>query len=182
MRFYTCPDDSADRPETARLTIATSTTKPPSPPRITAASPSGYLKPFTKAVGLQPAIPRRVAPQQSPLPLHQSPTIIAQFQSSEPTKIPLLNFTAGYRQTRAPQALAKDGPKGRDRLRHSNRNPETKRLIASARQGAIGVIYPNLPWLMRFNSRPINAGRYLIGWRGLSESLRRRICGCALLP
>ena len=35
-------------------------------------------------VSLQPAIPRRVAPQQSPLPLHQSPTIIAQFQSSEP--------------------------------------------------------------------------------------------------
>jgi hypothetical protein len=137
---------------------------------------------FPSRVSLQPAIPRRVAPQQSPLPLHQSPTIIAQFQSSEPTKIPLLNFTAGYRQTRAPQALAKDGPKGRDRLRHSNRNPETKRLIASARQGAIGVIYPNLPWLMRFNSRPINAGRYLIGWRGLSESLRRRICGCALLP
>jgi hypothetical protein len=26
----------------------------------------------------QPAIPRRVAPQQSPLPLHQSPTIVAQ--------------------------------------------------------------------------------------------------------
>ena len=63
-----------------------------------------------------------------------------------------------------------------------NRDPETKRLIASARQGAIGVIYPDLPWLMRFNSRPINAGRYLIGWRGLSESLRKRICGCALLP
>src|SRR6202045_2335668 len=46
-------------------------------------------------VSLQPAIPRRVAPQQSPLPLHQSPTIIAQFYSSEPIKIPLLNFTAG---------------------------------------------------------------------------------------
>ena len=29
-------------------------------------------------VSLQPAIPRRVAPQQSPLPLHQSPTIVAQ--------------------------------------------------------------------------------------------------------
>src|SRR5216683_5778428 len=27
-------------------------------------------------VSLQPAIPRRVAPQQSPLPLHQSPTIV----------------------------------------------------------------------------------------------------------
>ena len=32
-------------------------------------------------VSLQPAVPRRVAPQQSPLPLHQSPTILAQFQS-----------------------------------------------------------------------------------------------------
>jgi hypothetical protein len=31
-------------------------------------------------VSLQPAIPRRVAPQQSPLPLHQSPTIAAQSQ------------------------------------------------------------------------------------------------------
>src|SRR5205814_2819367 len=30
-------------------------------------------------VSLQPAIPRRVAPQQSPLPLHQSPKIIVQF-------------------------------------------------------------------------------------------------------
>jgi len=27
-------------------------------------------------VSLQPAIPRRVAPQQSPLPLHRSPTIV----------------------------------------------------------------------------------------------------------
>src|ERR1700745_4311357 len=31
-------------------------------------------------VSLQPAIPRRVACQQSPLPLHQSPTIVAQSQ------------------------------------------------------------------------------------------------------
>src|SRR5580693_4289084 len=38
-------------------------------------------------VSLQPAIPRRVAPQQSPLPLHQSPTIVAQIQSSEPIKL-----------------------------------------------------------------------------------------------
>jgi hypothetical protein len=37
-------------------------------------------------VSLQPAIPRRVAPQQSPLPLHQSPTIVAQFRSSEAIK------------------------------------------------------------------------------------------------
>src|ERR1700730_8199454 len=54
-------------------------------------------------VSLQPAIPRRVAPQQSPLPLHQSPTIVAQIQSSEPNQIALLNSTAGCRQTRAPQ-------------------------------------------------------------------------------
>src|SRR5438045_9000775 len=37
-------------------------------------------------VSLQPAIPRRVAPQQSPLPLHQSPRILAQSQSGEAIK------------------------------------------------------------------------------------------------
>ncbi len=37
-------------------------------------------------VSLQPAIPRRVAPQQSLLPLHQSPTILAQSQSAEAIK------------------------------------------------------------------------------------------------
>jgi hypothetical protein len=37
-------------------------------------------------VSLQPAIPRRVAPQQSPLPLHQSPTIVAQSRSREAIK------------------------------------------------------------------------------------------------
>ena len=37
-------------------------------------------------VSLQPAIPRRVAPQQSPLPLHQSPGILAQSQSGEAIK------------------------------------------------------------------------------------------------
>jgi hypothetical protein len=37
-------------------------------------------------VSLQPAIPRRVAPQQSPLPLHQSPTIVAQTRSGEAIK------------------------------------------------------------------------------------------------
>jgi hypothetical protein len=37
-------------------------------------------------VSLQPAIPQRVAPQQSPLPLHQSPTIVAQSRSGEATK------------------------------------------------------------------------------------------------
>ena len=38
------------------------------------------------AVSLQPAIPRRVAPQQSPLPLHRSPTIVAQSRSGEAVK------------------------------------------------------------------------------------------------
>ena len=37
-------------------------------------------------VSLQPAIPRRVAPQQSPLPLHQSPTIVAHSRSSQAIK------------------------------------------------------------------------------------------------
>jgi hypothetical protein len=40
--------------------------------------PSGGSR--SVGVSLQPAIPRRVAPQQSPLPLHQSPTIVAQSQ------------------------------------------------------------------------------------------------------
>src|SRR4029077_10771632 len=34
----------------------------------------------------QPAIPRRVAPQQSPLPLHRSPAMVAQSRSSEAIK------------------------------------------------------------------------------------------------
>jgi hypothetical protein len=37
-------------------------------------------------VSLQPAIPRRVAPQQSPLPLHRPPTTVAQSRSSEAIK------------------------------------------------------------------------------------------------
>jgi hypothetical protein len=60
-------------------------------------------------VSLQPAIPRRVAPQQSPLPLHQSPTIIAQFQSSEPIKLHCSTSLRGCRHTRAPRALANGG-------------------------------------------------------------------------
>src|SRR5271166_6632458 len=40
--------------------------------------PSGGSR--SVGVSLQPAIPRRVASQQSPLPLHQSPTIVAQSQ------------------------------------------------------------------------------------------------------
>src|SRR5271156_861276 len=42
---------------------------------------------------LQPAIPRRVAPQQSPLPLHQSPTILAQSDPARPSNAVLLNLT-----------------------------------------------------------------------------------------
>ena len=37
-------------------------------------------------VSLQPAIPRRVAPRQSPLLLHRSPTIVAQSRSGEAIK------------------------------------------------------------------------------------------------
>ena len=53
--------------------------------------PSGGSRPVpigsrSIAVSLQPAIPRRVAPQQSPLPLHQSPRILAQSQSGEAIK------------------------------------------------------------------------------------------------
>ena len=45
-------------------------------------------------VSLQPAIPRRVAPQQSPLPLHRSSSTVAQSRSAEAIKS-LLNRTAG---------------------------------------------------------------------------------------
>src|SRR6266481_8691169 len=53
--------------------------------------PSGRSRPVpigSRPIGvsLQPAIPRRVAPQQSPLPLHRSPTIVAQSRSSEAIK------------------------------------------------------------------------------------------------
>src|SRR5712671_1109551 len=53
--------------------------------------PSGGSRPVpigSRSVGvsLQPAIPRQIAPQQSPLPLHRSPTIIAQSRSSEAIK------------------------------------------------------------------------------------------------
>jgi hypothetical protein len=45
------------------------------------------------------------------------------------------------------------------------------------------VIYPTLRWLTRFNSRPINADGYLIGWRGflgLSQKRDWRMCAAAL--
>jgi hypothetical protein len=38
-------------------------------------------RPVSIGVSLQPAIPRRVAPQQRPLPLHQPPTILADARS-----------------------------------------------------------------------------------------------------
>ena len=54
-------------------------------------------------VSLQPAIPRRVAPQQSPLPLHQSPTIIPQIPVRRGNQIARLNLTAGI-QSRSPSS------------------------------------------------------------------------------
>jgi hypothetical protein len=68
------------------------------------------------------------------------------------------------------------------RLRLSARCSGTKSLIASARRDEVGVIYPNLPWLTRLNSHPINADRYLIDWRGLLGPFKNGIGGCALLP
>jgi hypothetical protein len=53
------------------------------------------------------------------------------------------------------------------RLRPSARCSGTRSLIASARRDEVGVIHPNLPWLTRLNSHPINADRYPIDWRGL---------------
>jgi hypothetical protein len=44
-------------------------------------------------VSLQPAIPRRVAPQQSPLPLHRSPTIVVNPDPARQSNV-LLNLTA----------------------------------------------------------------------------------------
>jgi hypothetical protein len=54
-------------------------------------------------VSLQPAIPRRVAPQQSPLPLHQSPTIVPQIPVRRGNQIARLNLTAGI-QSRSPSS------------------------------------------------------------------------------
>jgi len=54
-------------------------------------------------VSLQPAIPRRVAPQQSPLPLHQSPTIIPQIPVRRGNQNARLNLTAGI-QSRSPSS------------------------------------------------------------------------------
>src|ERR1700724_1727895 len=54
-------------------------------------------------VSLQPAIPRRVAPQQSPLPLHQSPTIVPQIPVRRGNQNARLNLTAGI-QSRSPSS------------------------------------------------------------------------------
>jgi hypothetical protein len=71
---------------------------------LTRHSPSAGSRPVaigSRSIGvsLQPAIPRRVAPQQSPLPLHRSPSTVAQSRSAEAIKS-LLNRTAG-RQSRS---------------------------------------------------------------------------------
>jgi hypothetical protein len=62
-------------------------------------TPGGGSRPVDRlpsiGVSLQPAIPRRVAPQQSPLPLHQSPTIIPQIPVRRGNQIARLNRTAG---------------------------------------------------------------------------------------
>ena len=54
--------------------------------------------------------------------------------------------------------------------------------MATARQGAAGVIYPDLLRLTRLNSHPINADRYRIGWEGLLGPSRKGIGRCALPP
>jgi hypothetical protein len=66
---------------------------------LTRHSPSAGSRPVaigSRSIGvsLQPAIPRRVAPQQSPFPLHRSPSTVAQSRSAEAIKS-LLNRTAG---------------------------------------------------------------------------------------
>lgn len=49
------------------------------------------------------------------------------------------------------------------RLRLRGEYPGTKEVKRALGRTEIGVIYPDLPWLMRFNSHPINADRYVIG-------------------
>jgi hypothetical protein len=58
---------------------------------------------------------------------------------------------------------------------------ETKSLMASARQRAVGVIYPVLLWLTSLNSHPFNADRYFIGWAKAFGSFGKGFAGCALL-
>jgi hypothetical protein len=48
-------------------------------------------------------------------------------------------------------------------LTAKGRVPRTKEVQGVLGRTEIGVIYPDLPWLMRFNSHPINADRYVIG-------------------
>src|SRR5271165_4048303 len=60
-------------------------------------------------VSLQPAIPRRVAPQQSPLPLHQSPTIVTQSRSGEAIKCAARLSLPGCSAGRARRARRQQG-------------------------------------------------------------------------
>src|SRR5271165_6016198 len=60
-------------------------------------------------VSLQPAIPRRVAPQQSPLPLHQSPTIVTQSRSGEAIKCAARLSLPGCSPGRARRARRQQG-------------------------------------------------------------------------
>ena len=56
-------------------------------------------------VSFQPDIPRRVAPQQSPLLLHQSPGILAQSQSGEAIKCAAQPHSKDAVQALAPRLL-----------------------------------------------------------------------------
>jgi hypothetical protein len=72
------------------------------------ATPGGGSRPVpigsqSIGVSLQPAIPRRVAPQQSPLPLHQSPAIVPQIPIRRGNQIARLNLTAGI-QSKSPSS------------------------------------------------------------------------------
>src|SRR5271165_1320230 len=60
-------------------------------------------------VSLQPAIPRRVAPQQSPLPLHQSPTIVTQSRSGQAIKCAARLSLPGCSPGRARRARRQQG-------------------------------------------------------------------------
>jgi hypothetical protein len=87
--------------------------------RVLGKPPSGGSRPIpigSRSIGvsLQPAIPRRVAPQQSPLPLHQSPTIVAQSRSGEAINASL-NLTARIPSSvwlRCPVALVTSAANG----------------------------------------------------------------------
>src|SRR5690242_16914847 len=60
-------------------------------------------------VSLQPAIPRRVAPQQSPLPLHRSPRIVTESRSGEAIKCAARLSLPGCSPGRARRARRQQG-------------------------------------------------------------------------